>query len=63
MKNAVYIGVDIGDKTTSMFYATDANNNQVCIHLPGTLGTRTRLNITSLTKLKKYITILSISRI
>ena len=39
MKNTIYIGVDLGDKTLSMFYANSGNSDLTNnIQLPGTIG-------------------------
>lgn len=35
---AIYVGIDIGDKTTSMYYVTGMSDSQIGIKLPGTIG-------------------------
>jgi len=38
-RRRLYIGIDLGDKTTSMFYANSGSSDMAnCIQLPGTIG-------------------------
>lgn len=55
-KRVLYVGIDLGDKTTSIFYTNSGNDdNTNCIQLPGTLGNSPLESVVCLLKSGKTI--------